>query len=181
MSVHKKWVVDISEQFPDVTSGAGHQGCQTVWDVDNDGINEIIFCTRRGSVERSGRPSGPRQGDAPGVISPDLARTWCYDASGAFKWIYPPNLDEDGRPGDTTSKASLVDVDNDGKYELCFTGRGGRLHVLKGDSTVLWTWDNPHVWLCKSCLEGKKSRFPLPCMVPPRPLMWMGMDSWSSS
>jgi outer membrane protein assembly factor BamB len=162
MKVNEKWVVDTSKQFPDVTTGNGHQGCQTVWDVDNDGVSEILFTTRRKSVER---PSDLEK--TFDNVSPDLARTWCYDANGRFKWFYPPSLDEESLPGDATSKVSLVDVDDDGEYELCFTGRGGRLHVLKGDSKVLWTWDNPHMWLCKSCLYGKKHR----CLWPGR-LFW---------
>jgi len=69
-------------------------------------------------------------------------RLWCVGDDGSFEWVFPP-ITEDGLPGDPTSKVSLVDVDNDGVYELCFAGRGGRLFVLNGDGTVKWTWDNP--------------------------------------
>jgi hypothetical protein len=55
-----------------------------------------------------------------------------------------PPLDAEGLPGDPTSKVSLIDVDNDETYELCFAGRGGRLHVLNGDGSAKWTWDNPN-------------------------------------
>ena len=116
-----KWVFNTSDQFTGKSFGAGHQGCITVWDVDGDGVNEIIFGTRRG----------------------DSKRLWCIDAYGCFEWIYPP-LNEDGLPGDPTSKVSIVDVDNDGNNELCFAGRGGRLHVLNGDGNIVWTWDNPN-------------------------------------
>ena len=90
-----KWAFNTSAQFEGKTFGAGHQGCQTVYDIDGDGKNEIIFGTRRG----------------------DSRRLWCIEQDGAFQWIYPP-LGEDGLPGDPTSKVSLVDVDNDGTYEV---------------------------------------------------------------
>ena len=115
-----KWAFNTSAQFEGKTFGAGHQGCQTVYDIDGDGKNEIIFGTRRG----------------------DSKRLWCIEQDGAFQWIYPP-LGEDGLPGDPTSKVSLVDVDNDGTYEICLAGRGGRLHVLNPDGSIKWTWDNP--------------------------------------
>ncbi len=116
-----KWTYNVSNTFAGHTFGAGHQGCQTVWDVDGDGTNEIIFGTRRG----------------------DSKRLWCIDPDGAFEWLYPP-IDEDGLPGDPTSKVSLVDVDNDGRYELALAGRGGRLHVIMGNGSLLWVWDNPN-------------------------------------
>jgi len=115
-----KWAFNTSAQFEGKSFGAGHQGCQTVYDIDGDGKNEIIFGTRRG----------------------DSKRLWCIEQDGTFQWIYPP-LGEDGLPGDPTSKVSLVDVDNDGTYEVCLAGRGGRLHVLNPDGSIKWTWDNP--------------------------------------
>jgi len=115
-----EWAFNTSAQFEGKSFGAGHQGAFTVYDIDKDGKNEVIFGTRRG----------------------DSRRLWCIDQDGKFKWIYPP-LGEDGLPGDPTSKVSLVDVDNDGTYEVCLSGRGGRLHVLNPDGTVKWTWDNP--------------------------------------
>jgi len=118
--LQSKWSFNTSAQFEGKTFGAGHQGCQTVWDIDGDGTNEIIFGTRRGNSRR----------------------LWCIDAKAKLEWIYPP-IDQEGLPGDPTSKVSLIDTDNDGTYELCFAGRGGRLHVLNPDGTVKWTWDNP--------------------------------------
>ena len=114
-----KWAFNTSAQFPGKTFGAGHQGSQAVWDVDGDGVNEILFGTRRG----------------------DSKRYWCVKADGTLKWVYPP-IAETGLPGDPWG-ASFVDVDNDGKYEICIAGRGGRLSVLKGDGTLLWKWENP--------------------------------------
>ncbi len=114
------WVFNTSAVFEGKRFGAGHQGCQTVWDVDDDGTNEVVFGTRRGDSERM----------------------WCVDGEGIFEWVYPP-IEEEGLINDPTSKVSLVDVDADGRYEICFAGMGGRLHVLNGDGTVLWTWDNP--------------------------------------
>jgi outer membrane protein assembly factor BamB len=116
-----EWAFNTSEVFDDKSFGAGHQGCQTVWDVDGDGVMEIVFGTRRG----------------------DSKRFWCIDQDANFEWVYPP-IGEDGLPGDPTSKPSLVDVDNDGVYELALAGRGGRLHVINGDGTVVWTWDDPN-------------------------------------
>jgi len=120
--LQKKWAVNTSAVFAGITFGAGHQGCQTVWDVDADGVNEIIFGTRRG----------------------DSKRLWCFDANQNFEWIYPP-MDRDGLPGDPMSKVSLIDVDRDGGYELCLGGRGGKLHVLDGKGHIIWTWDNPNL------------------------------------
>jgi outer membrane protein assembly factor BamB len=53
-------------------------------------------------------------------------------------------MDDEGLPGDPTSKVSLVDIDMDGTFELSFAGRGGRLHVLDGRGNVVWTWDEPN-------------------------------------
>jgi len=117
-----KWTINTSSAFQGIFFGAGHQGCQTVWDIDSDGVDEIVFGTRRG----------------------DSNRLWCFDASRNLEWIYPP-IDKDGLPGQPTSKVSLVDVNNDGTYELCLGGRGGRLHVLNPDGSICWTWDDPNV------------------------------------
>ncbi len=86
-----KWAINTSAVFSGMTFGAGHQGCQTVWDVDGDGTNEIVFGTRRGASRR----------------------LWCFDADGGFEWIYPP-MDQDGLPGDPMSKVSPVDLNRDG-------------------------------------------------------------------
>jgi len=91
-----------------------------IYDVDGDGVKEIFFGTRKG----------------------DSRRFWCFDGLGNFRWVYPP-IEMDGLPGDPLSQATFVDVDNDGQYEICFAGRGGRLHVLKPDGSIHWTWDNP--------------------------------------
>jgi len=115
-----KWVFNATQGLESPVS-SGHQGCQTVWDIDEDGIDEIIF----------GTPWG------------DSKRLWCIGADGAFKWSYPP-MDLDGLPGYWISKVSLVDVNRDGRYELCFAG-GGRLHALDGEGRIIWTWDNPNV------------------------------------
>lgn len=120
LGLEAKWTFNTSAQFADELFGAGHQGCQIVWDVDGDGVNEVVFGTRRG----------------------DSKRLWCIDQYSQFEWIYPP-IGEDGLLGDPLSKVSVVDVDNDGIYELCLAGRGGRLHVLNGDGEAGWTWDNP--------------------------------------
>jgi len=117
-----KWTINTSDIFAGRTFGAGHQGCQTVWDIDGDGTNEIIFGTRRG----------------------DSKRLWCFDARANFEWIYPP-IDQDGLPGDPLSKVSLIDVNRDSRYELCLAGRGGRLHVLDGKGHLIWSWDDPNI------------------------------------
>ena len=116
-----EWAFNTSDIFPGRSFGAGHQGCFTVWDIDGDGTNELLFGTRRG----------------------DSKRLWCIEDDGKFQWIYPP-LEDEGLPGDPTSKVSIVDVDGDGIHELCIAGRGGRLHVLNPDSSVMWTWDEPN-------------------------------------
>jgi len=115
-----KWAINTSAVFSGMTFGEGYEGCQTVWDTDGDGANEIVFGTRRGHSRR----------------------IWCFDSHTDLDWIYPP-IDQDGLPGDPKGKVSLVDVDRDGVCELCFAA-GGRLHVLRGDGNVLWTWDDPN-------------------------------------
>ncbi len=122
LGLEVKWVFNTSAQFEGMTFGAGYQGPPTVWDVDNDGVKEVLWATRRGHSKR----------------------LWCLKGDGSFQWIYPP-MDRDGLPGDPTSKVSLVDVDNDGIYELALAGRGGRLHVLNGDGQIMWYWDEPHL------------------------------------
>ncbi len=114
-----EWTFNTSAVFDDKAFGAGHQGCQTVWDVDGDGVNEVVFGTRWGDSER----------------------LWCIDQTGSFEWVYP-DIGDEGLPNDPWG-VSLVDVNSDGTYELCFSGRGGRLHVLNGDGSELWLWDNP--------------------------------------
>jgi len=116
-----KWTFNTSAVFPGITFGAGHQSPFTVWDIDGDGINEIIWGTRRGNSRRE----------------------WCIKADGkTLKWVYPP-ITQDPLLGDPICQPSLVDVNNDGTYEVCIAGRGGRLHVINPDGTTLWTWDNP--------------------------------------
>ncbi len=114
-----EWSFNTSDIFENRTFGSGHQGCQTIWDIDGDGANEVVFGTQRGDSERM----------------------WCVDQFGNFEWIYPP-LAENGLPG-STSKVSLVDVEGDLMPELCFVDGGTSLHVLSGHGTSIWTWDNP--------------------------------------
>jgi len=116
-----EWVFNTSDVFADKSFGAGHYSGPTVWDVDGDGENEVVFGTRRG----------------------DSKRIWCIDQDGHFEWLYP-TINQEELPGDPISKISLIDVDSDGTYELCFTGRGGILHVLNGHGQVEWTWENPN-------------------------------------
>jgi outer membrane protein assembly factor BamB len=126
MGLEVEWVFNTSSVFPSLSFGAGFMGCFTVYDIDSDGLNEILFGTRRG----------------------DSKRLWCIEQGGPgrpkLEWIYP-DISEDGLPDDPTSKPSLVDVDRDGVYEICLAGRGGRLHVLEPDGSLLWTWDNPEM------------------------------------
>jgi hypothetical protein len=124
LGLEVKWRFNTSDQFPGRVFGVGHQGPPTVFDIDEDGENEVLWGTRRG----------------------DSKRLWCIGSwpTPELEWVYPP-IDEDGLPGDPTSKVSIIDVDNDGVYELALGGRGGRLHVLNGDGSVKWTWDNPNV------------------------------------
>ena len=118
-----KWAFNTSAQFPGKTFGAGHQCAQTVWDIDKDGFNEIIFGTRKG----------------------DSKRTWCIKADGkTVKWIFPP-LAQDPLPGDMTTKMDIVDVNNDGTYELLMGNRHGHVYCLKPDGSILWQWDDANV------------------------------------
>jgi len=115
-----EWAFNTSAQFPGLLFGSGYEGAPTAWDIDNDGIWEVFFGTRRGSSKR----------------------IWCIESDGSFQWVYPP-ISEDGLLGDPTTKLSIIDVDNDGVYELAFVGRGGRLHVIRPDGSVMWIWSNP--------------------------------------
>jgi len=121
LGLEVEWAFNTSDVFPDRSFGAGHQGCITVYDIDGDGVTELLFGNRRG----------------------DSKRLWCITGDGYFKWIFPP-IEEEGLPGDPTSKVSLVDVDNDGVHELALAGRGGRLHIIEPDGSLKWTWDEPN-------------------------------------
>ena len=121
MGLEVEWVFNTSAKFVDKSFGAGHQGGITVWDIDGDGVNEVLFGTRRG----------------------DSKRLWCLEGDGSFQWMYPP-MGEDGLWGDPTSKVSIVDVDNDGVFELALGGRGGRLHIINPDGSVKWIWVEPN-------------------------------------
>jgi hypothetical protein len=123
MGLELEWAFNYSNVFEGKSFGEGHQGSMTIYDIDGDGTKEILFGTRRG----------------------DSKRGWCINGeNGKLQWLYPP-IGEDGLPGDPTSKWSIVDVNGDGNIELCLAGRGGRLHVLKPDGSILWTWDEPNV------------------------------------
>jgi hypothetical protein len=113
------WVFNPSSETG-LKFGPGHQGCITVWDVDGDGGLEAVFGTRRGVSKR----------------------LWCIGDDGSLQWVFPP-MGEEGLPGDPTSKVSLVDIDNNGVYELCFAGKGGILYVLNGGGGKVWEWVNP--------------------------------------
>ncbi len=116
-----KWTFNASAQFPGKVFGANFQAGITVFDIDADGKNEVIFGTRTG----------------------DSKRIWCTDQSGRLKWVFPP-IYESGYPGDPQTKVSIVDVNNDGKYELAIAGRGAKLHVLKSDGSLMWYWNNTY-------------------------------------
>ena len=115
----EEWTINTTEQFG-IQFGRVRRGSPTVWDVDGDGTEEILFGNQRGTNNRM----------------------WCFDAHGSMEWIYPP-IDQDGLSKDPETKASLVDVDGDGVQELCFLDLGGRLHVLDGDGGLVWAWDTP--------------------------------------
>jgi outer membrane protein assembly factor BamB len=116
-----KWAFNTSDQFAGYAFGHGHQGAQTVWDIDADGKNEILYGTRKGASRR----------------------LWCIEQDGTLDWLYPP-LADDPLAGDPWG-VSLVDVDNDGVYEACVAGRGGLLHVINGDGTPKWIFTEPTV------------------------------------
>jgi len=113
-----EWTVNMSD-LSSLIVGPGHRSCQAVWDVDGDGVMEVVFGNRRG----------------------DTRRLWCVGADSRLEWMYPPP-DMPGLPG-SPGKVSLVDVDGDGVCELCLSGRGGRLQVLDGDGRLVWYWDEP--------------------------------------
>jgi len=121
MGLELEWVFNTSAQFPGLSFGAGHMGPPTVWDLDGDGVNEVLWGTRRGHSKR----------------------LWCIEGHGIFKWTYPP-IEEDALPGDPTTKVSIIDVNGDGTYEMVLAGRGARLHVLNPDGSIMWTWDEPN-------------------------------------
>jgi outer membrane protein assembly factor BamB len=116
-----EYTINLTKLFPPNIFGAGIRGFATVYDCDGDGTNEIYFGSRRG----------------------DSRRFWSFNGkTGEMNWIYPP-ISEDGLLGDPFSKPTLVDVDNDGVYEIAFQGRMGQLVVLNHDGSVKWIWTHP--------------------------------------
>jgi outer membrane protein assembly factor BamB len=117
-----EWAMNTSNVFEGKTFGGGLQNFATFYDIDSDGVNEILFGTRRG----------------------DSKRIWCWNQNGEVEWTYPP-MEEEGLPGDPGSKVSLVDVDNDGVYELAFglMSRPGGFYVLNPDGSLVWVLRGP--------------------------------------
>ncbi len=116
-----KWAFARSDVFIGLVYGSGNLCPPTVFDIDGDGHNEIIWGSRTGDPERM----------------------WCISDTGRFEWVFPP-IDQEALPGDPRSKVSLVDVDSDGAYELAFAGAGGVLHIIDGDGRLVWKWVNPN-------------------------------------
>jgi hypothetical protein len=119
LGLRAEWVFNASAHLG-VGIGAGYRSGFTAWDLDGDGVRELVFGNREG----------------------DTRRIWCIDAGGGLEWIYPP-VEQDGLIGDPSTKASLVDLDRDGVYEVCLTDEAGRLHVLNPDGSLYWVWVNP--------------------------------------
>ncbi len=130
-----KWAFNSSDVFSGMLFGAGREGGPTICDVDGDGRNEILYGTSRG----------------------DSKRLWCVGDDGSLEWVFPP-VTENGLPGDP-SRVSLVDVDNDGVYELCFAGRSAKLFVLNGHGTIKWVWDNPETEPYAGIMHGAPQAF----------------------
>jgi outer membrane protein assembly factor BamB len=116
-----KWTFNTSDQFEGKVFGSNFQAGITVFDIDADGSNEIIFGTRTG----------------------DSRRIWCTDHAGNLEWVFPPIVDP-GYPGNPQTKISIVDVDSDGDYEIAVAGRGAKLHLLEPDGSLIWLWENPN-------------------------------------
>jgi hypothetical protein len=119
LGLRAEWVFSASSHLGAVI-GPGRRSGFTAWDLEGDGVKELVFGNRDG----------------------DTRRIWCVDAGGGLEWIYPP-MEHDGLAGDPKTKASLVDLNGDGVYELCLTDDGGKLHVLNPDGSLFLMWDNP--------------------------------------
>jgi outer membrane protein assembly factor BamB len=115
-----EWTINLTEYYPGKVFGAGCRSFATVYDVDKDGTNEILFGSRRG----------------------DSRRFWCFEPGPKLEWVYPP-ITEDGLPHDPFTKATIEDVNNDGTNEIIFQGRSGYIYVLNPDGTDLWKWKHP--------------------------------------
>jgi outer membrane protein assembly factor BamB len=87
-----------------------------VWDVDGDGVDEVLFTTNVYGT-----------------------RLWCFDGFGLFEWVYP-RIEMDDFPSAVKSKVSLVDLEDDGVMELAVLDVQGRLYVLRGNGSLVWYW-----------------------------------------
>jgi len=134
-----EWAISTSNIFPGTVFGPGRHGCQTVWDIDGDGVNEVLF---------GNWPPG--NDTVPPQPFWQEARLWCFDAAQNLEWVYPPP-EREPLPGPPTSKPSLIDVNSDGVHEVCLAGMGGRLHAINPDGSLHWFWDNPNA---RSSMHG---------------------------
>jgi len=112
--LNRRWTVDTSEILPGRAFWGS--GGLTVWDVDGDGKNEVLFTSR------------------------NEGRLVCLGSDLGLGWVFPP-VDQP-RLGAPFMKVSLVDVDNDGVFELSLA-LGEKLYVLTGRGGLLWVWDGP--------------------------------------
>ena len=110
----RRWAVNTSEILP--MHAFWGSGGLTVWDVDGDGKNEILFTSR------------------------NEGRLVCLGSDLGLRWVFPP-MDQD-RLGAPFMKVSLVDVDNDGVLELSLA-LAEKLYVLRGRGDLVWVWDGP--------------------------------------
>lgn len=110
----RRWAVNTSE----ILSGHAFWGSGglTVWDVDGDKGNEVLFTSR------------------------NEGRLVCLGSDLELRWVFPP-MDQP-RLGAPFVKVSLVDVDNDGVFELSLA-LGQKLYVLRGRGDLVWVWDGP--------------------------------------
>jgi len=111
LDVTVKWSVDLTAQ----NLVQSHHSSPNVYDIDNDGRNEILFCYRKNE-----------------------GRLACFKDDGSIKWLYPP-LGTDPI-GQSLAKPTIADINKDGKVEILIGARDRMVYCISNTGQLIWKY-----------------------------------------